>query len=102
VIFGPSLKTTGGWGPLSVREGEGPGYRFGFLPGWAVDLIWSWADSLPLALLYFFLLLSSFSFSVSCLIHNLFKNTSIQIKLLPEIFKKTSHYSKSIIKQVFK
>jgi hypothetical protein len=28
-FFGPGKKTTDGWGPLSVREGEGPGYRFG-------------------------------------------------------------------------
>jgi hypothetical protein len=63
VIFGPSLKTTDGWGPLSVREDEGPRYRFGFLPGWAVDLIWSWAEWGPQARFQFFYFLFFFSFS---------------------------------------
>jgi hypothetical protein len=49
---------------------------------------------------FFFL---SVSFFVFILILPIFcKSTSIQIKLLPEIFKKTAHYSKSVIKQVFK
>jgi hypothetical protein len=44
----------------------------------------------------------TFLFSVFYFLYIFCKHTSIQIKLLPEFFKKSAHHSKSIIKQVFK
>jgi hypothetical protein len=57
----------------------------------------------PSALFYFYFVFpSSFLFLFSYFFHNFCKDTSIRIKLLPEIFKRGAQYSKSVIKQVFK
>jgi hypothetical protein len=77
-------------------------YRFGIEGKWAVGWLRNWADSVPRGPFYIFLLFSSFLFLVSLFKHNFCKSASIQTKLLPEIFKKTAHYSKSVVKQVFK
>jgi hypothetical protein len=50
---------------------------------------------------FLFFVLILFLFSVFLFFHNFCKDTSIQIKLLPEIFKRETQYSKSVIKQVF-
>jgi hypothetical protein len=86
---------------LAAREREEEGYWFGFFPGLARS---AWAPDRPKwAGLFFFFVLILFLFSLFLyFFHNFCKYTSIQIKLLPEIFKRGAHYSKSVIKQVFK
>jgi hypothetical protein len=86
---------------LSARGREEAGYRFGF------DFLGRgplryWAESRPRGPFLFLFLLFSFLFCFLYFSHNFCKDTSIQIKLLPEIFKRGAQYSKSVIKQVFK
>jgi hypothetical protein len=64
VEFGPGKKMTDGWGPLSVREGVGLGYRFGF-SSWAAGWFPIWAESVPEVQFQIFISLSSFPFLFS-------------------------------------
>jgi hypothetical protein len=79
-------ETSDGWGPLSVRESIGPGYRFGFparlgrfASGWP-----SWAGGFPP--FSFFLFCNFFLFSVFYFFHNFCKDASKPLKPLSEIF----------------
>jgi hypothetical protein len=65
-VCGRRRKMTDGWGPLSVREGEGVGYRFGkWLSGPRAHFC-SGSNRCPLALSYFqFLFSFLFLFSIS-------------------------------------
>jgi hypothetical protein len=89
-------------GPHGSEGKRGQGCRFGggvmLGRGWLPEL---GRKSSPGSISIF---ISSFLFSFlfSYFFHNFCRDTSIQIKLLPEIFKRGAHYSKLVIKQVFK
>jgi hypothetical protein len=65
VFSGRRLKTSDGWGPLSVREGIGPGYRFGFPARLGRGPLPKLGRMGCLGLFSYFYFFSSFSFSVS-------------------------------------
>jgi uncharacterized membrane protein YbaN (DUF454 family) len=89
-------------GPTSQRDGEGKGIpvRGSFLGRGLVSALGRIGALWPFFLFSIFFLLFFFCFSY--FFHNFCKDTSIQTKLLPEIFKRDAQYSKSVIKQVFK
>jgi hypothetical protein len=86
---------------LSARGREEAGYRFGFdfLGRGSLAGLGRMASLGSFSIFIFFLLFFS---CFSYFFQNFCKDTSIQIKLLPEILKKKAQYSKSVIKQVFK
>jgi hypothetical protein len=57
-----------GWVPLSVREGEGAGYRFGEERRWAAGLFREWAKWFPPRPFSIFLFFSLFPFSDSLIL----------------------------------
>jgi hypothetical protein len=85
----------------SVRGREKEWYRFGFFPGPRARFC-TGPNRCPLALFLISIFFLLFFFCFSYFFQNFCKDTSIQIKLLPEIFKRKAQYSKSVIKQVFK
>jgi hypothetical protein len=79
------LTWTDRWGPHVSEAREKPGYRFG-VAYWAAAGFWCWAGMAPPAFLFFFDFFFFFLFYQ--FFNNFCKYISIQIKLLPEIFKK--------------
>jgi hypothetical protein len=89
-------------GPTCQRGEREAGYRFGGGALLGRGLFWSWAEWFSPGPFYIFIFFLLFFFCFSYFFQNFCKDTSIQTKLLPEIFKRGAQYSKLVIKQVFK